>query len=64
MALRRSVVAQKVSSWMKQAREWFCSVRGDSHIDEIDLEKDRTHNERPRFAIGQGAEGDWLLIAC
>lgn len=26
-----SVVAQKVSSWMKRTREWFWSVRGDSH---------------------------------
>jgi hypothetical protein len=32
-------------------------------INEILQEKDRTHNERPRFAIGQSAQGDWLLIA-
>jgi len=33
------------------------------HIDEIDDEQSRTHLKRPRFAIGQSAEGDWLLIA-
>jgi hypothetical protein len=32
-------------------------------IREILLEQDATHYERPRFAIGQSSEGDWLLIA-
>jgi hypothetical protein len=32
-------------------------------IREIFLEQDATRGERPRFAIGQSSEGDWLLIA-
>ncbi len=32
-------------------------------VREIFLEQDATQGKRPRFAIGQGAEGDWLLIA-
>ncbi len=32
-------------------------------IDGIAEEQQKTHYERPRFAIGQSAEGDWLLIA-
>jgi len=32
-------------------------------IHEIQDEQSRTHLQRPRFAIGQSAEGDWLLIA-
>lgn len=32
-------------------------------IREIQKEQDRTKFKRPRFAIGQSAEGDWLLIA-
>jgi hypothetical protein len=30
---------------------------------EIVKEQERTHFKRPRFAIGQSTEGDWLLIA-
>jgi hypothetical protein len=32
-------------------------------IDGIQQERFRTHFKRPRFAIGQSSEGDWLLIA-
>ena len=32
-------------------------------IRDIFLEQDATRGERPRFAIGQSTEGDWLLIA-
>jgi len=32
-------------------------------IDGIQQERFRTHFKRPRFAIGQSTEGDWLLIA-
>jgi hypothetical protein len=32
-------------------------------IEGIQQEQFRTHYKRPRFAIGQSAEGDWLLIA-
>jgi hypothetical protein len=32
-------------------------------IDGISEEQQKTHYERPRFAIGQSSEGDWLLIA-
>jgi hypothetical protein len=32
-------------------------------IDGIQQEQFRTHFKRPRFAIGQSSEGDWLLIA-
>jgi hypothetical protein len=33
------------------------------NIEEIAEELSRTHFKRPRFAIGQSSEGDWLLIA-
>jgi hypothetical protein len=32
-------------------------------IRDIFLEQDATRGKRPRFAIGQSSEGDWLLIA-
>jgi hypothetical protein len=34
-----------------------------SHILDIARELEKSHFKRPRFAIGQSSEGDWLLIA-